>query len=250
MLVLISSSKTMHQPIHQFKMNNSLISTQPVLSSDSQILIDYLQGLSIQQIKKMMHISSSLANKTYLEIQNFNHLPKFRAIDFFDGDIYKGLKVHNWSVIDYNQAQKHLRILSGLYGLLRPLDLIKSYRLEMGYKIKFDSYSSLYDFWGTKIADHLPDLNPIINLLSIEYFQAIKPYVKQNKIISPKFLSQYPDQSYKFVAIHAKIGRGLLANWLIHYQTTDLTNFMVENYYYDQTLSTKYQQPTIVYKLK
>jgi len=236
----------MHEPINHS--NNPLESTQPVLVDDSQILINYLQALSIEQLKKMMKISPSLANKTYLEIQDFNHLRQFKAINFFDGDIYQGLGANNWLPTDYLDAQKQLRIISGLYGVLKPSDLIKPYRLEMGYKIKFDSYCNLYDFWGDKIFNHLPKSGPIINLLSEEYFKIIKPFVDQSAVISPKFLSQYPDQSYKFVAIHGKVGRGLLASWLIRHQTTDLTNFMIQNYQYDQKLSKKYHQPTIVYQ--
>ena len=251
--ILLHTSKTMRS----VKEVPVIPLQQPILLDSAKVLASYLRTLDTPQIAKIMQISPALAEKTRKTIEDWsidakNVLP---ALDIFLGDIYSGLQVQTFSAQDRSYANKHLFILSGLYGVLRALDTILPYRLEMGYKLPGNTHdkgqldvTSLYDFWGDTIARQLPADQPIINLSAKEYTKAVFPYVKHIDglsnvpIISPKFLTRSPKTGEPvFVTVHAKIARGAFARWLIRNRiedTKDIIQFKELGYSYVKTLST------------
>lgn len=169
------------------------------------------------------------------------------AIDAFIGDIYSGLQVHTWSQDDRAYAQRHLLILSGLYGGLRACDGIMPYRLEMAYKLP--DGKSLYMFWDRKIASLVPDsTSHIVNLSSVEYTKVLLPYLDL-PVVTPKFLTVSPKTGEPtFVTVHAKIARGAFARWLVQRRVDNITKlheFDELGYVYDTATSTP-EQPVFV----
>ena len=248
MIILIHSSKTMRP-----QAENSGKYQKPELIEFTKVLDGYLKTLSGKQIIKIMSLSPKLADKTRNLISSWNDIPKNQrpAIDSFLGDIYSGLQVQGWTKDDRVYANQSLRILSGLYGIIRPLDSIYPYRLEMGYKLPLFKFSNLYKFWGDKIAKTLPSSELIINLAAKEYSKAITDYISSEQIISPIFLT-YDNTSNqpKFVVVHTKIARGAFANWLIKNRVNDITklkDFTDLGYKYDKQLSLD-DSPTYVCK--
>ena len=246
MLVVISPAKSLDfatpVKIRRF--------TQPDFLNESQQLIDGLRQLSPVQVSALMSISPTLGllnrerfNSWQLPFDNRNAR---QALFAFDGDVYAGLNAPALSVSDITFAQKHLRILSGLYGLLRPLDLIQPYRLEMGTAWKTSGANSLYDFWGLKITDALNEelrgsRKPVlINLASNEYFKAVKTRKLSADVISPVF-KDYKDGQYKLISFFAKKARGLMSAYIIQNRISkpaDLLSFDVDGYRYSQHDST------------
>lgn len=213
----------------------------PQLIGQAVRLADRIAHLSTDDLQKAMKISPKLAAQTWRIARDWSPQAKNAtpAIQSFVGDIYSGLQVKSLSKADLQYAAKHLRIVSGLYGILRPNDGIHPYRLEMGYKLPGDP-KSLYDFWGASIAQTLPD-EPIVNLLAVEYSKAVLPYVTAS-VITPRFLTALPDGGEPdFVAVHAKIARGAFAHWMITNRIDsprDLLHFTELGYSYDAHLST------------
>ena len=224
--------------------HHSKPSHQPLLLPKAEILAGYLKSLDDKQIAKIMKIKPDLAVKTTRTIANWNTRPseQVTAIDTFLGDIYSGLQVGSFSANDRQYADKTLIILSGLYGLIRPLDGIRPYRLEMAYRLTGFTTPSLYQFWGDDIAKQLPVSGTIMNLSSVEYSKVVTDYVDPSRIISPRFLTINPKtKEPTFVVVHAKIARGALARWLIQNQVQDtesLSDFNDLGYSYDTSLST------------
>ncbi len=218
---------------------------KPQLLEKAEELDSHLKKLSVQQIASCMDISSSLAEKTRELIASWSTMPERQslAIDSFLGDIYSGLHANDLSKSDRDYADKSLRILSGLYGILRPYDGICPYRLEMGYRLPNKTYADLYKFWGTNIATTLPAKELIINLAAVEYSRTITPYVDPALVIAPYFMTKDPKTGKpSFVVVHAKIARGAFARWVIIKRIqnfNDLTQFNELGYSYDQKLSTK-----------
>ena len=234
-------------------------------------IIDYLQNLSVEHIVRAMLISIDLATKVFDQIQHWDaSRATLPALDIFLGDIYSGLQAQTFSRKDRQYANDHLFILSGLYGVLRALDEIQPYRLEMGYKLPGNAHdpsqpniTSLYEFWGDKIAKQLPKNQDIINLSAVEYTKAVFPYIKgtkkikplegfeNTKIITPKFLTISPKTGEPtFVTVHAKIARGAYARWLIQNRIEDLDklkDFKEIGYKYNKELSTS-EEPVFVAK--
>ena len=208
--ILLHSSKTM------VSTPPSRGGTTPVFQDKSEELTDYLQELTVEQLQKVMHISEKLATEVediYLERLE---LPLSAAVETFRGDIYSGLRAGEWAESEKDFAQKHLRLLSGMYGILRPYDLIQPYRLELGYKLPEGPFSNLYNYWGDRIAEQLPMDGPIINVTSDEYAKAVLPFLDPKRLITPVFLTQKsPDAEPVFVVVHAKIARGAYARWLV-----------------------------------
>lgn len=212
-----------------------------------------------------MLLSPVMAAKTHVLLQNYNPTnPTLPAINAFLGDIYSGLQVQSFTKEDRDYANSHLFILSGLYGVLRALDAIQPYRLEMGYKLPGNVHNtsqpnitSLYQFWGDKIAQQLPKNQDIINLSAVEYTKAIFPHcktidgLKNVRIITPKFLTVSPKTGEPtFVTVHAKIARGAFARWLIQHRVetpAGLQEFSELGYTYNAALSTP-EQPVFVAK--
>lgn len=215
----------------------------PLLLDQARQLDAYLKTLSPAQLAKVMSLSPALAEKTHALIAAWTADPADQspAIDSFVGDIYSGLHANDLPPDDRDYANETLRILSGLYGILRPYDGICPYRLEMGYKLPDPAFASLYAYWGETIAAKLPAQGPIINLAAAEYTQAVLRYVDQSRVISPRFLTVNPKTGQPdFVVVHAKIARGAFARWLISNrirQVTDLPQFDALGYHFARDLS-------------
>jgi len=212
-------------------------------------LVRRLRELSPQDISKLMSVSDSLAE---LNRQRFKQWKTpFRpdnsrqAMFAFKGDVYLGLDAYSMAPAEVKFAQSHLRILSGLYGLLRPLDLMQAYRLEMGTRLGTQQGSNLYQFWGDRITKSLnrelkqSDSKTLVNLASGEYFKSIKPKQLNAEIITPAF-KEYRDGQYKFIQFFAKKARGLMARYLIDRKIDDpeaLKDFDYAGYGYNAELS-------------
>lgn len=246
MRILLHSSKTMRDTRHDAVVSD--VSLPPLLH-DAHELASYLKTLSIAQIKAAMRLSETMAKKTYETIQQWDeHASTLPAIDIFLGDIYSGLQAKSLTEDDRAYAHDHLYILSGLYGILRALDGIQPYRLEMGYTLPGPAITNLYTYWGDRIAQALPVDNIIVNLSAVEYTKAVFPHLKKIKafddvpIITPKFLTVSPKTGEPtFVTVHAKIARGAFARWMIvrRVETPErLIEFSDLGYRYDASLST------------
>jgi cytoplasmic iron level regulating protein YaaA (DUF328/UPF0246 family) len=240
MIILLHTSKTMRPPAE-----NTELVQQPLLLDRATPLVNYLKTLSVEQIARVMKISPTLAASTHRLIAGWTKDPKHQrvAIDSFIGDIYSGLQVSSWDKDDREYANKHLRILSGLYGILRPLDGIYPYRLEMGYRLPNKPYADLYDYWGDAVYRTLPEGELIINLAALEYSKVVTDHLRDREMIVPSFLTLSATTGKPaFVTVHAKIARGAFARWLIKEKVADikrLSKFDDIGYKYDAALSTK-----------
>ncbi len=247
MLIVISPAKTLdyESPLPSGKFS------QPQFLEESDKLIKVLRGLDPEDIQDLMHISSKLAElnvSRYLNWeQPFSPKNSRPAIFAFKGDVYAGMEAQQFTERDLNFAQKHLRILSGLYGVLRPLDLIQPYRLEMGVGLKNNRGASLYDFWGEQlgvaISTALQDQKDklLINLASNEYFKAIKGKTGDAEIITPIF-KDFKNGQYKVISFFAKKARGLMSSYIIKNQIKDkngLTAFKGDGYRFSKKDSTE-----------
>lgn len=245
--VLIHSSKTMRSPVAVE------LATRPQLIDRAEPLAAYLQTLSTAQLQTVMGISEQLSDKVRdtLAIWNTESDQQSLAVDSFVGDIYSGLRASTLPEADRDYAQQTLRILSGLYGILRPYDGVRSYRLEMGYKLPGQSYGSLYTYWGSRIAETLPKEGLIVNLSAAEYTKTVMPYIDVARVITPRFLTVNPKTGEPAqVIVHTKIARGAFARWLMMSRLTsrnEMVQFNDLNYQHAAALSTP-TEPTFVCK--
>ncbi len=242
--ILLHSSKTMRIPDRHAKPLGA-----PALLKNAQQLVAAWRAVSPDSLADKMAVSGKKAAEVATMYQQWSADPKRQvpAIDVFVGDIYSGLQTAEWSSYDRAYAQKHLLILSGLYGGLRPGDGIMPYRLEMGYKLP--DGTNLYTFWGDAIARLLPaDTSCIINLSAVEYTKALLPYTSL-PVITPKFLTVNKQTGKPvFVTVHTKIARGAFAAWLIRQRIRDvalLPKFAELSYRYVAEFSTP-NQPVFV----
>lgn len=217
--------------------------------AESKQLIRRLRRFSPEDLSKLMKINSHLAELNYNRFQDW-HYPfgeeAVHAAAAFDGEVYNGLKATTLSHGDLAYAQKHLRILSGLYGILRPLDGIQPYRLEMGIPLRLEKSNNLYNFWGKKIAKALEaDLadqgdNILINLASDEYSKAVLPYMSgKTKTITPIF-KEFKNGKFTMVIVFAKKARGLMSRFMTENRLSDpehLKAFDTEGYLYEPSMS-------------
>jgi cytoplasmic iron level regulating protein YaaA (DUF328/UPF0246 family) len=246
MIILLHTSKTMRSSAH-----DGITLHTPELLNKTADLAAYLKTLSSKQLASIMKISPALAAKTHEVIADWNTTSEHQspAIDSFVGDIYSGLRASTLSTADRNYANEHLRILSGLYGILRPYDGITPYRFEMGYRVPNSKYKNLYEFWGESIAKALPENELIMNLAAVEYSKAVLPFVDASRVITPRFLTIDPTTGEpKFVVVHAKIARGAFARWLItsRIDSADMLHEFADiGYRYDVALSTP-REPVFV----
>lgn len=241
MLSLLVSSKTMESRDAPFE----VAFTEPVFADKAGALDAHLKALSPLQIKRLMHISPKLAQATKERITVWGEAQRTPAWYTFVGDVYTGLKIREFNKDDLDFAQEHLGTLSGLYGILKPLDLIHPYRLELGYKLKGKGFKDLYEFWGDTIAKTIPENETVINLASEEYLRVLRPYLKPEQIITPWFL-QLKDGNPVFQAVHAKMARGAMARWIAKNKVNDpkvLVDFNFNGYTYIPELSTL-EKPT------
>lgn len=245
MLIVISPAKTLDmQPSER-----RLPVTQPAFLPDSQQLIDILRQHTAVQLRELMDISDDLATlnvernrawRTPFTIKNAKP-----ALLAFRGDVYEGLDVDSMSDADIEFAQRHLRILSGLYGVLRPLDLMQAYRLEMGTRLVNPRGANLYQFWGERVTQQVnaalvqAQAAVLLNLASNEYFKVLKPKQVSARIITPQFLDLKNGQ-YKMISFYAKRARGLLSSWVIRQRVNDperIKAFAGEGYRFDAARS-------------
>lgn len=245
MVIVLHSSKTMRRVPAAEQLQ------QPALIDKAQQLAAYMRTLSPATLASIMKISPALAAKTHQGFAQWTNNPSdgSAAIDSFVGDIYSGLRATELSSKDREYAQQHLRILSGLYGILRPFDSICAYRLEMGYRLPDEPFQNLYAFWGKDIAQQLPESGPVLNIAALEYSKTFLPFIDPSRIITPKFLTVDPKtQEPKFVVVHAKIARGALARWAIQNRVTSASQLVLFDdigYSYNAQLSSP-QEPVFV----
>lgn len=235
MKVLLVSSKTM-QPRNA---PQGMDVSSPHFIKDATFLHDILSKKNPAQLQRLMHISAKLANTTVTTIKQWKPQGGTPAWYTFIGDVYKGLEIEQFNTSMLEFAQQHCYTISGLYGLLRPLDLVQPYRLELSYKLNGKNFKNLYEFWGNRLTKHLPENEVIINLSSEEYIKVIRPYVNAKRIITPWFY-QLKDGKPEFQAVHAKNARGAMARWICAKQITDplkLSEFCEDRYVYSEELS-------------
>ena len=240
MLAIISPSKT-----QDFSSCSVTTFSKARQLTQSQELIDVLKNKTQVQISKLMTLSDKLSELNFDRFQAFNTPFSLdnakQALLAFKGDVYNGIDAPSLSLEDLKFAQNNVRMISGLYGVLRPLDLIQPYRLEMGTKLSNKNGSNLYDYWGSKISKVLngDEKDLIINLASNEYFKSIDKKVLKAQILDIVFKEKKND-TYKVIGIYAKRARGLMVNYIIRNRITDpkaLKNFSDEGYHYDEALS-------------
>lgn len=217
MIVLLSPAKSLdfETPAISDKIS------EPVFANETSELLDVLSKLNANDLQELMSISPVLADlnyKRFREMIDFpSEVPAKQAISVYVGEVYRGLSASDFSEEDLQFAQKHLRILSGFYGVLRPLDLIQPYRLEMGIKLKVGGKDNLYKFWGDKITYQIKkDLQSpiIVNLASDEYYKSLNKKLLDAQIITPKFLDNYKDK-YRMLTVYAKNARGAMTRYII-----------------------------------
>jgi cytoplasmic iron level regulating protein YaaA (DUF328/UPF0246 family) len=227
--------------------------TQPVHLTQSRKLVRRLREFSTPNLSTLMNVNDNIAElnrqrfkkwKTPFKPENAR-----QAIFAFKGDAYIGLDAYSMTKQNVDFAQQHLRILSGLYGVLRPLDLIQPYRLEMGTRIDTNTGKNLYQFWDGRITKTLnqelrqSNSKSLINLASIEYFKSIKPKVLKAAVITPVF-KDYHKGSYQVIGFFAKKARGLMARYLIDNEIdnpAELMNFGADGYAYNAAMSSSHE---------
>lgn len=245
MLIVISPAKTLDYDTPSVTASHSL----PDFVEHSDELIEQLQKLSVQDVAQLMKLSDKLASLNVARYESW--APEFtqdnakQAVLAFKGDVYTGLDAESLNEESLQFAQQHLRILSGLYGVLKPLDLMQPYRLEMGTKLSNNRGKDLYQFWGDIICDKLNQLlqaqqdQVLINLASNEYFKAAKAKNIQGRIITPAF-KDWKNGQYKMISFYAKKARGLMTRYIIENRIEDpeqLKGFDLEGYRFAESMS-------------
>ena len=247
MITLLSPAKKLNfDPV-----TTQLEATAPVLKADTLELAKVAKKQSAADLKKLMHISDNLAELNAERFKAFNLDGQSNSAKpaglTFDGDVYWGLEAKSMSDNDLAYAQDHLRILSGLYGVLRPMDSMQAYRLEMGTKLATKRGKSLYDFWGSTIAETLNadmqshDDQTIVNLASNEYFKAVDKKTMTHPVITAKFLN-VKDGKARALMYYAKYGRGLMARWIMQNRmdrAEGLKDFNLDGYTLDKKESSE-----------
>lgn len=255
MLFLLSPAKSLdyQSPLP------ALPHTVPAFAAEAARLIEVLRRQSPQQVASLMSISDPLAALNVARYQAWS--PKFternsrQAVLAFDGDVYAGLQARSLAAADLEWAQQHLRILSGLYGVLRPLDWMQPYRLEMGTALQVGEAANLYQYWGSRIAEHLntelaADKTPVvINLASQEYFKSVDRKVLKARVVECVF-EEWKGGQWKIVSFFAKKARGLMARYAITRRVETprkLEAFNLEGYAFDAAAS---QPERLVFRRK
>jgi cytoplasmic iron level regulating protein YaaA (DUF328/UPF0246 family) len=241
MLLVISPAKTLDYSNPEYSSH-----TQPDFPAEVKDLVGVLKKKSASQISKLMDLSDTLASlnveryKTFTE--TFSPENSKQALLAFKGEVYAKMEADQFSAEDLEFAQEHLRILSGLYGLLKPLDLIQPYRLEMGTSLKTKKGTNLYQYWGTKISKALNEAGQcktLVNLASQEYFKAVDQKSLKLPVITIHF-KEHKDGKYQVVGFFAKQARGLMARYAILNRITDpeqLKVFREDGYEFSALLS-------------
>lgn len=240
MLTVISPAKRLrtdfNQPEHEF--------SSYYFKQEAEELAGVLKGFKPEELADLMNISADLAELNLQRYVQWTSKPNaaklLPALFMFDGDVFRGIDADSLTEKEIRRAQNEVRILSGLYGVLRPLDLIMPYRLEMGTKLKIAEHKNLYEFWGKKITDFLNaeikenSQNVLINLASKEYFKSVKKQELKADIYTPKFLD-YKNGKYKTISFYAKKARGKMVRFILQEQPEkpeDLLLFAQDGYRY------------------
>jgi len=244
MIVLLSPAKTL-----DYSESTLGTHTEPRLLKDSSKLVKVLKKKTVDDIKQLMKVSDNIANLNvarYKEFKTpFTTTNAKQSVLAFKGDVYQGLEADTFDEADHEFAQAHLRILSGLYGILRPMDLMQPYRLEMGTKLKNGSFKNLYEFWDNRITKLInkdlkeTDGDAIINLASKEYFHSVKTDELKGKLIHIHFREQRGDK-YKVIAFNAKKARGAMSKQIVKYKIVDpehLKSLEVNGYIFNEAMS-------------
>jgi len=223
--------------------------TQPCFLDQSQLLVNNLRNYSALDLAELMKLSMNLAELNF--DRYYNWTPEFttgnakQCLLAFKGDVYTGMDAESFSTDDLDFTQSHLRILSGLYGLLKPLDLMMPYRLEMGTKLSNSRGKNLYEFWGERITEAINAQleaqgdNILVNLASNEYFKSIRPKLVAGRIITPQFKERKGGE-YKMIGIYAKRARGLLSRFILQNRMEnpeEIKKFDVGGYIFNNSLS-------------
>lgn len=245
MLIVVSPAKTLDYETPPTTQSH----TQPQFLEHAQQLIAELKALSVQDVAELMKLSDKLASLNVARYESWT--PEFtrenakQAVLAFKGDVYTGLDAESLSEEQLQFAQAHLRILSGLYGVLKPLDLMQPYRLEMGTKFSNSRGKNLYEFWGNIICDQLnnelaaTESPVLINLASNEYYKAAKEKNLNARIITPAF-KDWKGGQYKMISFYAKKARGLMTRYIIENRIEDpeqLKQFDLEGYRFAESMS-------------
>jgi len=245
MITVLSPAKTLdfETPI------STQISTEPTFTEEPQKLIKKLSGLSRKKIADLMSLSEKLADLNYQRYQMWSAEPELelvrQAMLMFKGEVYVGLDARSFTEEDNAYAQNTLRILSGLYGYLKPMDLIQAYRLEMGTKLPIARNKNLYQFWDDKIANAINEElenhahKVLVNLASNEYFKAANAKKIKHQIVTPVF-KDAKNGEFKVISFYAKKARGLMSGWMIRNRIDnpkELIHFAEEGYAYNDLLT-------------
>lgn len=245
MLTVLSPAKTLDYDTAP----TTQTSTVPRFMDQSALLVDDARGLNPEDISALMGVSEQIAHLNHERFMNWQVESTKdnakQAVLAFKGDVYTGLRAETLSEDDLTFAQDRLRILSGLYGLLRPLDLMQPYRLEMGLKFANQRGKNLYEFWGEQLTETLnhdlasANTAVLINLASNEYFKAVKPKLLNADVITPQF-KDLKNGQYKMISFFAKKARGIMARYIIDNRITEpeaLKSFAEAGYYYSEAES-------------
>ncbi|MBK9290400.1 MAG: peroxide stress protein YaaA [Bacteroidetes bacterium] len=246
MIILLSPAKTL-----DFSTSvPALTTSKPAYAHKADMLANELRKLQPEQLAQLMDISPKLAQLNHERFQLWGSPTNVEAMRpavlAYKGDVYEGLKADSMGPDDLHFAQQHLRILSGMYGILRPLDLIQPYRLEMGTSFGIGQYKDLYAFWNADITMSLAEdlrneAQPfIVNLASQEYSKSVDFKALNCRVIAPEF-KDGKDGTYRMISFFAKRARGLMASWLIRNRVSnadDLVSFAAEGYVFNPRLST------------
>lgn len=245
MLIVLSPAKTL-------EINNACKApqkSQPEYKKQAGELVSKLKEYNQQELMDLMNISDKLAELNHARFKQWSKNPpdelSASAICAFKGDVYTGINVEDWQKADFEFAQEHLRILSGLYGVLRPMDSIAAYRLEMGTKLQTTRGENLYEFWDDTIAKNINKQlqnqgdELLINLASNEYFKSIKKDKLKARVITPVF-KDFKNGKYKIISFYAKKARGLMSRFIIKNKLSDpedIKKFNEDGYYYNDKLT-------------
>ncbi|MCU7842789.1 MAG: peroxide stress protein YaaA [Candidatus Thiodiazotropha sp. (ex Monitilora ramsayi)] len=245
MLIVISPAKTLDYETPPATKSH----TKPAMLKQSQQLIDNLRNYSALDLAELMKLSVKLAELNFGRYHDwktpFNTKNAKQAALAMKGDVYTGLDAESLEEEDFKFAQQHLRILSGLYGVLKPLDLMQPYRLEMGTKLPNEHGKDLYAFWGESITQAVNKAlkaqgdDILVNLASNEYYKSIKPKLVNGRIITPQF-KEKKNGSYRMIGVFAKRARGLMSRYIIENRLTDpeaIKGFKTDGYRFSKQQS-------------
>ena len=219
--------------------------TTPDFIAEAYSLSRIAKQLSVAELQKLMHISEALATLNHGRFQDFAEVPTPEQVKpaalAFNGDTYAGLQADSLSADDLTYAQGHLRLLSGLYGLLRPMDNIQPYRLEMGSRLATERGKTLYQYWGSRLAEAINEIEPdtLLNCASVEYFKAVDAKALTAQIVTPVFMEEREGVA-KIVSFYAKKARGMMARFVVQERVDrpeGLRDFISGGYAFQPALS-------------